>query len=174
MAFRLKPVLGEEQTMELAQIHQALRSGTITEQWLVREERQDFWYSVAKLIGKVESNPIALVCPRCQSPITARRIDIGLPVACPRCGAEAIVIDPEALKRRVRDRGRLVDLRKRTILSGLALVGGLTVTIGSHVASEGGGGMILPWGLLAFGIGTFSVCLPQYLALKRALGEPPK
>jgi hypothetical protein len=160
--------------MELAQIHQALRSGEISEQWLVRDERQDFWYAVGKLIGKVDSNPIALSCPRCQSPIAARRIDIGLPVACPRCLTPVVVTDPEALKRRVRDQGRLLELRKRTILSGLALAGGLAIAIGSHVASKGGGAMILPWGLLAFVIGTFAVCLPQYLALKRALRKPPK
>ena len=160
--------------MELAQIHQALRSGEISEQWLVRDERQDFWYAVGKLIGKVESNPIALRCPRCQSPIPARRIDIGLPVPCPRCLTPVVVTDPEALKRRVRDQGRLVELRKRAILSGLALAAGLAITIGSYAASKGGGAIILPWGLLAFGIGTFAVCLPQYLALKRALRNPPK
>ncbi|HEV7403656.1 MAG TPA: hypothetical protein VGO11_12040 [Chthoniobacteraceae bacterium] len=174
MPFRVKPVRGEEQTMELAQIHQALRSGAITEQWVVRDERQDFWYAVGKLIGKVGSNPIALFCPRCQSPITARHIDIGLPVACPKCRTEVVVTDPEALKRRVRDQGRLVDLRNRAILSGLALAGGLLISVGSHLLGKQGEGWILPWGLLAFGIGTFSVCLPQYLSLRRTLREPPK
>ncbi len=160
--------------MELYQIHQALRSGEISEQWLVRDERQDFWYAVGKLTGKVESNPIGLLCARCQSPIPARRIDIGLPVTCSRCLTQVVVTDPEALKRRVRDQGRLLELRKRTILSGLALAAGLTITIGSHLASKGGGAIILPWGLLAFGIGTFVICLPQYLALRRALQKPPQ
>jgi hypothetical protein len=173
MAFRLKPVRGEEQTMELGQIHQALRSGQITEQWLVRDERQVDWYSVGKLIGKIGSNPIALVCPRCQSPVTARRIDIGLPVACPRCAAEVMVTDPEALKRRARDQALLVEWRKRAILSGLALAAGVIVVVGSYLGGERKA-VVLPWGLLAFGLGTFAVSLPQYLSLKRALRAPPK
>ena len=45
MAFLVKPVNGEPQRMELVQIHAALKNGIIAENWLVRDERQDFWYS---------------------------------------------------------------------------------------------------------------------------------
>jgi hypothetical protein len=47
----VKPVNGEARRMDLAEIHDALKRKTIAENWLVRDERQDFWYSVGKLVG---------------------------------------------------------------------------------------------------------------------------
>lgn len=169
MPYHVKPVHGESRVMELSHIHDALKSGAITEQWLVRDERQDFWYSVGKLVGTVTSQPLTLFCPRCQSPIRARRIDIGLPAACPKCGTQIVVPDPDAIARRQRDEHLLIAVRQRAVFSGLALAGGSAVTLFSYCFRAQQGGWILWWGPMAFGLGTFLVCFPQYLQLKRKL-----
>ena len=170
MAFNVKPVNGEERRMELAHIREALKNGIIAENWLVRDERQDFWYSIGKLVGKVKSQPISLFCPRCRAPIPARHIDVGLPVACGKCGTQVIVPDPLDAERRLRDEHLLVEVRKRAVFSGIALAAGLLVTILTYGFPDPETGIwLLWWGPLAFGLGTFIVCFPQYLELKRKL-----
>ena len=169
MAFLLKPLNGETRRMELSEIHDALKRGSITEQWMVRDERQDFWYSVAKLVGKVGSQPVMLFCPNCRTPIQARRIDIGLPATCPQCATAVIVPDPEAYALRQRDEHRLVAAKQKAIFSGIAFAGGLTFTVCSFLTRSQYGGWILWWGPLAFGAGTFIVCFPEYLELRKKL-----
>src|SRR5262245_20802121 len=109
MAYFVKPVNGAEQRMELGHIREALKNGLIADNWLVRDERQDFWYSIGKLMGTTASQAVTLFCPRCQTPIPARKIDIGLPAACTKCGMEVIVPDPLAVEQRQRDRHLLED-----------------------------------------------------------------
>lgn len=174
MAYFVKPVNGEEKKMELAEIHEALKGGALTEQWLVRDERQDFWYSVGKLVGKVSSNPIEQLCPKCQARIAARRIDIGLPASCPKCETQVVIIDPDAVQRRLRDRAILASLKQRAILGASALALGLVISVGSFVFAKPGEIWFFWWGPFAFGLGTFAICFPQYLDLKRKLQQPPR
>ncbi len=169
MAFFVKKAFGEARKMERVEIQQALKNGIIEENWLVRDERQDFWYSVGKLVGKVSSQPVTFPCPACKRTLTARRIDIGLPVVCAHCGSQVTVTDPLQIDRRERDEVILSDLKKRAIVSGLVLAAGFLVTVLSFVFRGESGVWIVWWGPLAFGIGTFAVCFPQYLALKRRL-----
>jgi len=160
--------------MELVEIHEALKNGSVTEQWLVRDERQDFWYSVGKLVGKVGSNPIEMACPKCRAPIAARRIDIGLPVACRECKTEVVVVDPDAVQRRHRDVELLAQAQTRAILGAIALGVGTLVTVGSYASARPGEAWFFWWGPMALGLGTFIACFPQYLSLKAKLQKPPK
>ncbi|MEO6788369.1 MAG: hypothetical protein ABI318_19775 [Chthoniobacteraceae bacterium] len=169
MAFLVKKAFGEERKMERVQLIEALKNGIIAEDWLVRDERQDFWYSIGKLVGKVSSQPVAFVCQTCKRTLTARRIDIGLPVVCAHCGSKVTVTDPLADDRRERDEFILSDLKRRAVLSGLALAFGILVILVSFIFREKNGVWIFLWGPLAFGFGTFVVCFPQYLSLKRKL-----
>ena len=175
MAFLVKKAFGEERRMERVEIQEALKNAVIQENWLVRDERQDFWYSVGKLVGKVSSQPVQFVCQTCNKTLTARRIDIGLPVVCAHCGSQVSVTDPLLFERRRRDMRILIILKKRAVISGLALAAGFFVTLLSFVLRNKSGGWILWWGPLAFGLGTFGVCFPQYLSLKRRLrnGQAP-
>ncbi|MEI7776396.1 MAG: hypothetical protein WCK17_16655 [Verrucomicrobiota bacterium] len=172
MAFLVKPVFGEAQRMEMAHIQEALKNGIIAENWLVRDERQDFWYSVGKLVGKVTSQPVTLFCPHCQTPTKARRIDIGLPVACSKCAHEVIVPDPDVAEERQRDEIRFDEVRQKAIFGGVALAVGVLVTLFTYFYSDRNGFWILWWGPLAIGGGTFAGCFPQYLELKRKLRKP--
>ena len=169
MAFFVKKAFVEARRMERAEIQEALKNGTVQESWLVRDERQDFWYSVGKLVGKVSSQPVTFPCLTCKKTLTAHRIDIGLPVVCAHCGSHVTVTDPLSIERRQRDELILNDLKKRAIVSGLVLAAGVLVTLLSFVFRGESGVWILWWGPLVFGIGTFAVCFPQYLALKRKL-----
>lgn len=173
MAFLVKPVNGETQRMELVHIREALKNGIIAENWLVRDERQDFWYSVGKLVGKVTSQPVVFFCRKCLGSIRARRIDIGLPVNCEKCRAQAIVPDPEENERRLRDEGRMQVAKRKAIAGGLALGLGIFVTGLSYISRDKSGGWVLLWEPLAFGFGTFVVCFPEYLELKRKLSKRP-
>ncbi len=172
MAFIVKPVNGEPRVMELATIREALKNGVIADNWLVRDERQDFWYSVGKLVGKIGSQPITMFCPQCRTPIAARRIDIGLPAACGKCGTQVVVPDPDEIERRQRDERRLGELRQRTVFSGVVFAAGAVVTVLTFIFSTSQGFWILWWGPLAFGGGTFVACLPEYLGLRRRLRTP--
>ena len=169
MSFLVKKAFGEARKMERVEIIEAFKNGVIAENWLVRDERQDFWYSVGKLVGKMPSQPVAFVCQTCRKTLTARRIDIGLPVVCANCGSQVTVTDPLAIERRQRDVLILTSLKKRAVISGLALLAGLLVTGLSFVYHKEDGGWVLWWGPLVFGSGTFVVCFPQYLSLKRKL-----
>ena len=169
MAFFVKKAFGEARKMESTELYEALRIGAIQENWLVRDERQDFWYSVGKLVGKVSSQPVTFPCATCKRTLTARRIEIGLPVVCAHCGSPATVTDPLLAERRQRDELILKDLKKRATISGFVLAAGVLVTLLSFVFRGESGVWILWWGGLAFGLGTFAVCFPQYLSLKRRL-----
>ena len=169
MAFLVKKAFGEGRKMERVEIQEALKSGVIQENWLVRDEQQDFWYSVGKLVGKVSSQPVNFACKTCRRTLTARRIDIGLSVVCAHCGAQVTVTDPLLIERRERDGRILNNVKNRAIISGLALAAGLLVTVSSFIFRADSGVWIVWWGPLAFGLGTFAVCFPQYLSLKRRL-----
>lgn len=175
MAFLVKKAFGEERKMERVEISEALKNSIIQENWLIRDERQDFWYSVGKFVGKIKSQPVTFVCQTCKRALTARRIDIGLPVVCAHCGSQVTVTDPLLNERRERDEQILINLKNRAVISGLALAAGLLVTVSSFIFRADSGVWIVWWGPLAFGLGTFAVCFPQYLSLKHKLRneKPP-
>jgi DNA-directed RNA polymerase subunit RPC12/RpoP len=169
MAFLVKKAFGEERKMERVEVFEAFKNGIIPENWLVRDERQDFWYSVGKLVGKVSTQPVTFDCKRCRRTLTARRIDIGLPVVCARCGSQVTVMDPLVLDRRERDEYILKDLKRQAVISGFALAFGILLPVLSFIDREDNGVWFI-WGwVLAYGIGTFAVCFPRYLSLKRKL-----
>jgi DNA-directed RNA polymerase subunit RPC12/RpoP len=169
MAFLVKKAFGEERKMERVEIQEAIKHGVIQENWLVRDERQDFWYSVGKLVGNVSSRPVHIVCQTCKKALTARRIDIGLPVVCAHCGSNVTVTDPLVSDRRERDEYILKDLKRQAVISGLALAFGVLLPVISFIYRDENGVWFVSGWPLAFGLGTFAVCFPRYLLLKRKL-----
>ena len=169
MAFLVKKAFGEERKMERVEIQEALKNGIIQENWLVRDERQETWYSVGKLVGKVSSQPVSFVCQTCRKTLSARRIDIGLPVICAHCGSQVTVTDPLLIERRERDGQILSNLKTKAIISGLALAVGILLPLLSYIFRDKTGVWVFWWGPFVFGLGTFAVCFPQYLSLKRRL-----
>ena len=170
MAFLVKPVNGDARRMELTEIHDALKQKAIAENWLVRDERQDFWYSVGKLVGTTASQPVTLFCPQCAKPIAARKIDIGLPATCQNCNTTVIVPDPLAAEQRQRNEHLFLEVRRNMIFGVIALSAGAFVTLGSYFTRERSSGTwVLWWGPLAIGLGLFVGTFPRYLELKRKL-----
>lgn len=82
--------------MELAELKAAYANGSIPGKALVTLEHQDFWYSVAELMGDKPPKPLLFPCPPCKQMIRARAIDRGNPVTCPKCQARVIVTNPAA------------------------------------------------------------------------------
>lgn len=60
---------------------------------MIREERQDFWYSVAELVGETPAREFQFACPNCRAITEAREIDVGLQVPCQKC--QALILAPD-------------------------------------------------------------------------------
>jgi hypothetical protein len=145
MAYLVKPLAGEPLRMEMVQIREALERGTITPLWMARDERQDFWYSVAVLLGQTPAEPVRASCPQCRIGFSARHIDIGLPVPCPKCGRENTVPDPFLSEVRKRDEHRLVEAKRGAILGFVWFALAASVTIVTFLFRHRYGNQFLIW-----------------------------
>ena len=86
MGYLVKESLtAEPRQYDLESIRSDLERKQLAGNALVREERQDFWYSVAELVGESPAKEFEFACPRCQATIQAREIDVGLEIPCPEC-----------------------------------------------------------------------------------------
>jgi hypothetical protein len=80
--------------MEAATLKNAYAAGNIPAKTLVTLEHQDFWYSVAELMGDKPAKPLLFPCPTCKQMIRARALDRGNPVSCGRCQSATVVPNP--------------------------------------------------------------------------------
>ncbi len=122
---------------------------------LVRDERQNFWYTVEELIGEVPPATLKFVCPQCKTLIHGRKIDVGLSVKCGTCGHQALVPDLKAVRTAVLDRHLLKEAHRTMAYGAVLLLGGAGTTAATYLdaASRGGGGYVLFWGLIVIGAG---------------------
>lgn len=81
--------------MEFAKLKNAYADGNIPGKALVTLEHQDFWYSLAELMGDKETKPLLFPCTQCKQMIRSRAIDRGNPVKCPKCNAALTVPNPQ-------------------------------------------------------------------------------
>ena len=94
---------------------------------MVREDRQDFWYSVEELIGEKPAAEFSFACPHCSAMTQAREIDVGLEVSCRACGKMVLVPeiqpqkDPEADRHLLR-RGKLLLIVGAAIFTGTLIL----------------------------------------------------
>jgi hypothetical protein len=102
-----------------------------------------------------------------------RRIDVGLPMACQKCGVQVVVPDPDAAWDRQRDEDELAQTRLRVIF-GAVLVGvGLIATASAALLRVQFGGVWVIWlGPILFGFGLLNPFLPRYLKLRKKLRPP--
>jgi|JI6StandDraft_1071083.scaffolds.fasta_scaffold64885_2 hypothetical protein len=115
----------EPRSYALDGIRTDVKAGLLPLTAMVREEKQDFWYSVGELIGERHTELFKFMCPHCKNLIEARKIDIGLQQKCDRCNKPSAVPDKEELKRVMLQDGAPT---KKT--NGLILYGGLAALIG--------------------------------------------
>jgi hypothetical protein len=86
--------------MEAATLKNAYAAGNIPAKTLVTLEHQDFWYSVAELMGDKPAKPLLFPCPTCKQMIRARALDRGNPVSCGRCQSATVVPNPRETRER--------------------------------------------------------------------------
>lgn len=86
----------EPRSYALAGIQADVGAGLLPLTAMVRDERQDFWYSVGELIGERTSSTHEMRCAQCRLMNTVRAIDVGLLQKCGHCRADFVVFDPES------------------------------------------------------------------------------
>ena len=117
---------------------------------MVREDRQDFWYSVAELVGATPAKEFPFACPHCRATTQAREIDVGLEVSCRECGKRVMAPDvppkkdPEADLHLLR-RGRLLFISGAAIFLGTLIfaLNGHGIPIGSRILELVGACMMI-------------------------------
>lgn len=156
MAYLVKESLtAQPRTYALEGIQSDYQQKLLTGTALVCEDRQDFWYSVAELVGDAPTARFSFVCPKCKGMIPARQIDVGLEVKCPRCQSLASVPDVKARQNSLMDR-HLLKEATQTLLAGSAVfVVGAGTTVASYMdaLSRGGTSFYIFWGLAVIGAG---------------------
>lgn len=123
---------------------------------LVRDERQDFWYSVAELIGEAPTPLLRFVCQHCKGMIQGRKIDTGLEVKCPKCGHPREVPDVAVLRNAVLDTQTLRQANGSLLGGFLFFAIGAGATAASYmdaISRKGGSQYSIFWGLAILGAG---------------------
>ncbi len=115
----------EPRSYALDGIRTDVKAGLLPLTAMVREEKQDFWYSVGELIGERPVKNIDVRCGRCGHANAVREIELELNTQCLTCGAEFIVADPKnellwAESRRVFFRAKLKMIAGGVLLFGAA------------------------------------------------------
>ena len=87
--------------MDLAKLKNAFADGNVPGNALVTLEHQDFWYSLAELMGDKPAKPLLFPCPQCKQMIRSRMIDRGNPVKCPKCQAGVTVPNPSKVHEQI-------------------------------------------------------------------------
>lgn len=156
MAYQVKESLtAKPRTYALEGIHSDYKQKLLAGTALVCEERQDFWYSVAELVGDAPTARFSFVCPKCKGMVPARQIDVGLETKCPRCQTLAQVPDVRARQNAVMDR-HLLKEATQTLLAGAAVfVVGAGTTVAGYMDAidRGGTSFYIFWGLAVAGAG---------------------
>ena len=83
----------EPRSYALDGIRTDVKAGILPLTAMVREETQDFWYSVGELIGDSPAKEFQFDCPRCHTITHAREIDVGLKVGCQKCSEMILAPD---------------------------------------------------------------------------------
>ncbi|GEP42622.1 hypothetical protein [Brevifollis gellanilyticus] len=94
MAYLVKSTLTsppEQHTLD--GIQSAYREKRMTSNAMVREEQQDFWYSLGELMGETSAKEFQFCCPTCREMTNAREIDVGLQVPCQNC--QTMILAPD-------------------------------------------------------------------------------
>ena len=156
MAYLVKESLkSEPRQYVLEGILSDYRQKLISSAALVRDERQDFWYSVTELIGETPTAEFKFVCPHCKSLIKTRKIDVGIEVKCSSCGKETKVPDVKARQNALLDVHTLKEANATIRNGALVLLLGVGTTLATYMdaLSRGGGGYGIFWGLSVIGAG---------------------
>lgn len=133
MAYLVKSTLkSPPEQYTLDGIKSAHREKRMTSNAMVREEQQDFWYSVGELMGETSVKEFQFCCPICRAMTKAREIDVGLQTPCQTCGAAVLAPDikPQAdpaLDRHLLRRGHLL-----LILGSAIFLGTLALSLSGH------------------------------------------
>jgi hypothetical protein len=80
--------------MEFAVLKYAYADKNIPGTALVTLEHQDFWYSLAELMGDKPAKPLLFPCPKCKQMIRSRAIDRGNEITCSKCHSVTMVPNP--------------------------------------------------------------------------------
>lgn len=149
----------EPRSYALAGIQTDVKAGLLPLTAMVREEKQDFWYSVGELIGEKPSAMFKFVCDHCKAMIAARKVDVGLSIQCGSCSALLIVPDIEARKLAIQDHDMLKSARGMMIGGGLTALMGIICSVFTYLAaSEFGAGHFLVFtGLIGGGLGLLNL-----------------
>jgi DNA-directed RNA polymerase subunit RPC12/RpoP len=156
MAYLVKESLkSEPRQYALEGILSDYRQKIISSEALVRDEKQDFWYSVTELIGEAPTPEFKFVCPNCKSLIKARKIDVGTEIKCSSCGDETKVPDVKVRQNAIFDSHLLKDANASIRNGVIILFFGIATTVATYMDafSRGGGGYGIFWGLSVIGAG---------------------
>lgn len=75
----------EPRAYTLEGIRADVDAGLLPPTAMSRHEKQDFWYSVAELIGQEPTPTFRFRCKHCRSRLAARKMDLGLQLQCEKC-----------------------------------------------------------------------------------------
>lgn len=135
----------------VSDLQQNLLAGTA----LVREERQNFWYSVNELAGVVPTPAFRFVCAQCKAMVSARKIDIGLTIQCSRCKGKMEVPDVKARQQAMADKHVLKQANQKLGYGAVLFLGGIGTTATSCISAmnQRDSGYVVFWGLIVVGAG---------------------
>lgn len=154
MKYQIKPRINESPVlMDRHEVEAAAANGSLAASSLMREARQDFWYSVGEWIGSTPTPSFRYRCGKCKHWMVARKIDVGLPCRCDACLNEAIVPDTQVAQQRVAN-ADLPKIAQQWMLGGgaVAALGLLTSFLSFRAAGDRGGGVYyLFYGLILVG-----------------------
>jgi len=149
----------EPRSYALDGIRTDVKAGLLALTAMVREEKQDFWYSVGELIGEKPTAMFKFVCDQCKAMISARRIDVGLSMKCGSCSAALVIPDIEARKQAIQDHDMLKSARGMMIAGGLTALAGIVCSVFTYLAANefGGGHFLVFTGLVGGGLGVMNL-----------------
>jgi hypothetical protein len=126
---------------------------------MVREEKQDFWYSVGELIGEKPTAMFKFVCDQCKTMISARKIDVGLSMKCGSCSTALLVPDIEARKLAIQDHDMLKSARGMMVAGSLTALVGIICSVFTYLAANefGAGHFLVFTGLIGGGLGVLNM-----------------
>ncbi|MES2597349.1 MAG: hypothetical protein V4662_18515 [Verrucomicrobiota bacterium] len=156
MAYQVKESLtAKPRTYALEGIHSDYKQKLLAGTALVCEERQDFWYSVAELVGDAPTARFSFVCPKCKGMVPARQIDVGLETKCPRCQNLTQVPDVKARQNSLLDRHLLKEANQTVFAGAVIFLVGAGATVAGYLdaISRNGTSFYVLWGLAVIGAG---------------------
>lgn len=139
--------------MEFAKLKNAYADGNIPGQALVMLEHQDFWYSVAELMGDEPTKPLLFPCGVCKQMVKSRWIDRGNPVKCPKCHGMLTVPNPEATRAQIAVDQKRARATPFVWLGVVMILAGVGTTAFSYLQARSEGGYYgIVYGLVLVGL----------------------